>query len=218
MSKQILIIFTTVALLASCCQSVNASTLISSGDCAGNREYKDLALNQTKKTTRSTKTTTTTRSTQTTKTSKTTVRAQTKKVERPSSWDLGYMMMGRYEYCVHLIEVDNMNLDISLYKNGISLTALFSNSSSDAAIPTSAKLTVGEDVFVVKRDGDGQYSLNVTNTATVNKIISSIATGNCIIKFDNGQQNVDFPATGQFAKDINQAYEWMRSNPYGVEL
>jgi hypothetical protein len=125
------------------------------------------------------------------------------------------------------MEIGSASMDISLFKNGISLTVSFSKPSSGADIPASAKLTVGEDAFVVKSSDFGdydeyisevEYTLNVTDTATVNKIISSIATGNCIIKFDNGQQCIEFPATGEFAKDINKAYKWVRSNPDGYEI
>jgi hypothetical protein len=85
-------------------------------------------------------------------------------------------------------------------------------------LPASCRITVGEDVFTVKNSGYNEYTLEVTDTATIDKIINSISTGDCIIKFDNGQQRIEFPATGEFAKDIKQAYQWAKTNPYGFEL
>jgi len=162
-----------VALVALTYQAADAATLVTSDDCIGVSEYKELALNQKSKKT---------------KTRKTSTHTQTRKVELPSSWERGIMMGGRYEYCFTSMEIGSASMDISLYKNGIDITVIpvSFNELSDTTLPASSKLIVGEDVFVVKNSientGTNEYTLEITDTATVNKIISSIATGNCIIK------------------------------------
>jgi hypothetical protein len=206
MKKQIFNFLASVALVALTYQTADAITLVTSDDCRGISEYKELALNQKSKKN---------------KTRKTSTHTQTRKVELPSSWELMYMMMGQYEYCCQTIETDNMTLYINLYKNGINLTVIPGDGSQlpgSSNLPASCKLTVGEDVYTVKNDGYDEYSLDVTDTATINKIINYVAAGDCVIKFDNGQKKIDFPATGEFAKDIKQAYKWVNSISNGMEI
>lgn len=131
----------------------------------------------------------------------------------PEGWDIMYFNMGRAEYCATTFEGGSDNLQVELYKDGVSIWITPGNGTQK-----SCNLIIGAVKIPCQADEYSELIIKLNDAKLVDLLATAIAENGQTATLEYGDHTQTIEMNNQAAKNMIKAVQWVRNNPIGMEL